>query len=565
MFTRAIQFSFTAAMLASAAAPAWAVTQVKEEYVDLETKELLPFAPGDTGGTTRAPTVSNLGRVVLGFEGISQYDVAAVRRNFIPPDTVGAVGTTQYTSFVNGGFAVFDKSNGSRLQFKSDLSFWADAGQTGANGDSRVLFDKASGRWLALAFSNDVSRIQIAVSDTADATGTWKSTVYTGFAGNGFGGAVADYPTLAIDTNAIYIGTNNFGATQAGGPSRFSGTTLSIIPRASIFGAGGPTIDGRATVETPFSFTTGGNDGGFAIQGVNSTDADTKGRVIAASLFINDVIRYDINGVNNLPTASLTPTSYIGTADYDGNGPGRQPNQVPDANPNATFSSNDRVVDTLDSRIGSSVFQVNGRIYAVYTVTPVGGDHTYIRYDVVDANTNKILDEGHIGDGVHDFYQGSVAVNAFGQVVIGYNRSGSEVGTGNITFAARIFSTGVGGQLTARGDELVLKVSLVDDYHNGSVDGQVAAGRQRFGDYSSVTLDPNDPRNFWAIGEFAREYNNAAGGHPGGTGGSRWSTWIAEINAGTAVPEPASWAMLIAGFGLVGATLRRRRMASVAA
>lgn len=28
----------------------------------------------------------------------------------------------------------------------------------------------------------------------------------------------------------------------------------------------------------------------------------------------------------------------------------------------------------------------------------------------------------------------------------------------------------------------------------------------------------------------------------------------------TAVPEPASWAMLIAGFGLVGGTLRRRRM-----
>ncbi|MBS0361220.1 MAG: PEPxxWA-CTERM sorting domain-containing protein [Proteobacteria bacterium] len=26
------------------------------------------------------------------------------------------------------------------------------------------------------------------------------------------------------------------------------------------------------------------------------------------------------------------------------------------------------------------------------------------------------------------------------------------------------------------------------------------------------------------------------------------------------VPEPASWALMIAGFGLAGATLRRRRM-----
>lgn len=39
------------------------------------------------------------------------------------------------------------------------------------------------------------------------------------------------------------------------------------------------------------------------------------------------------------------------------------------------------------------------------------------------------------------------------------------------------------------------------------------------------------------------------------------------IIGGTAggVPEPASWAMLIAGFGLVGATMRRRRMANLPA
>ena len=34
---------------------------------------------------------------------------------------------------------------------------------------------------------------------------------------------------------------------------------------------------------------------------------------------------------------------------------------------------------------------------------------------------------------------------------------------------------------------------------------------------------------------------------------------------GNTVPEPATWAMLIAGFGMVGASLRRRRMAHVAA
>jgi len=35
-------------------------------------------------------------------------------------------------------------------------------------------------------------------------------------------------------------------------------------------------------------------------------------------------------------------------------------------------------------------------------------------------------------------------------------------------------------------------------------------------------------------------------------------------NSGSVVPEPASWAMLIAGFGLVGAVARRRRAATAA-
>ena len=109
------------------------------------------------------------------------------------------------------------------------------------------------------------------------------------------------------------------------------------------------------------------------------------------------------------------------------------------------------------------------------------------------------------------------------------------------------------------GGELVFKVSDVDDYHNGSVDGQVAAGRQRWGDYSAVNVDPTDQSKFWAIGEYAREYNDAAGGHPGGTGGSRWSTWIVGVDIAGGIPEPRTWAMLLIGFGAIGGAMRSRK------
>ncbi|MBK9684751.1 MAG: hypothetical protein IPO59_16240 [Betaproteobacteria bacterium] len=43
------------------------------------------------------------------------------------------------------------------------------------------------------------------------------------------------------------------------------------------------------------------------------------------------------------------------------------------------------------------------------------------------------------------------------------------------------------------------------------------------------SLDPTDGQSFWVIGRFAREYNNEAGGHPGGSGFGRWGTWITEL------------------------------------
>ncbi len=546
-------------MIAGSAAIAGTV----EDYADFEQMELVPFTSSDLlGAGSIQPSVfgplSSKLHVALGFQGISQYDVASVARNFIPPDTMGAVGTTQYMAFANGGVAVYDKANGNRLSFTSDLTFWQGLGRAGANGDSRVMFDKGANRWIALSFANNVAQLQIAVSDTDNALGSWKSTVFTGYSGFGFG-ATADYPTLALTKNSVIIGTNDFAPATAGGANNFQGTTLTVIPLNSLFSAA-PTVAGGVQFFTACCAPTADFTRGFAIQGVNGSGAGGVDHILAVSIEGNALTRYDISGVNansSLGAVRGASTDFLGLNDYTGNGPGRQPSAL-----------NPRVIDTLDDRVGSSVYEVNGLIYSVHTVTPVDSignstDHTVVRWDVTRAVDNTVLAEGDIGDGVHDFFQGSLAVNADGRVIIAYNRSGSSASDGKISILARQFSTGADGQLIQHGGELLLKVSNSADYHNGSIDGGVAAGRQRWGDYSAVSLDPNDPNAFWVIGEYAREPNNAANGHPGGTGGTRWSTWVSEILVG-AVPEPSSWAMMIAGFGLVGAMQRRRRAALAA-
>ena len=49
-----------------------------------------------------------------------------------------------------------------------------------------------------------------------------------------------------------------------------------------------------------------------------------------------------------------------------------------------------------------------------------------------------------------------------------------------------------------------------------------------------------------------------------GTGASNDFTAVFNVGAGPAVPEPASWALMIGGFGLMGAALRRRTQVTVA-
>ena len=503
------------------------------------------------------------GAIVMSFEGISQYDVASVGRNFVPPDTIVAAGKTQLVEFVNGGFAVFDKSTGSRT-FTSDTSFWnTKAGLAGIpNGDQRVMYNADADRWIALSFGPNTKDIQIAVSQTSDALGAWRGTSFEGFAPLAAGArTLADFPTLAMDKNAVYIGTNDFAASTVGGATNLKGTTLNVIPIGDLFKAdlSAPSAAGNVQFRTAFTGALGDDyTRGFAIQGVNSSAATSTGKIIAASFNDFGLTRYDVLNAGTATAARTATGSTTIGRDYTSNDPARQPS--------AAIPANRQIIDSFGDQIGSSAWEVDGRIYSVHTVTENGDTFTSVRYTVLDAFTDAVLYEGNIGGGGFDYYQGSIAVNEFGQVVIGYNRSGLQqadldgdgFSDGNITFLARTYYTDALGRLIQKGDELTLKVSLTDDYHNGSIFGSAAAGRQRWADYSSVSLDPEDSSLFWVGGTFAREYNNTAGGHPGGTGGSRWGTYIAAIDFDLQVPEPTSWTLAFLGLALTGAMTRRR-------
>ncbi len=464
--------------------------------------------------------------VVKGFEGGSQLINCALGECFRPPDTMGAVGTTQFLETSNGSIRIYDKNSGSVQSSVNMATFWAAAGLSdGARGDQRVLFDHYTNRWIVTGLGASSNLINIAVSQTADASGAWQSTKITG-TNVGVAGAL-DYPTLALDDKGVYLGTNNFQ------PS-FAGTSLFVIPKTSLFSAT-PTLAGMTTFTTPYP---GGADNGHAIQAAlnwqgnpnNTTPVMADSRDASAQVF------YQLNGVDG-PGATQTPSAQIVGSAYTTVGVGgRQPDGT-------------RVVDVVAPRITANVVQLNGVLYSAVTVAnPNDPDHWGVRWSAVNALTGALIEQGFIGGEGYDYYEGSIAINEFGEAVIGYNRSGFQMADtnsdgladGNISFLAQAFLVDGAGGLDQYGSQMLLRVSGISDYHCSQ-----PGCRERWGDYSAVTFDPTNHHDFFAIGEYASEPES-------------WNTYIAKIAfAPSSVPEPRTYLLVLLGLVLATASMRR--------
>ena len=128
-----------------------------------------------------------------------------------------------------------------------------------------------------------------------------------------------------------------------------------------------------------------------------------------------------------------------------------------------------------------------------------------LRWFQVDAETNSILQEGIVADSQLDFYYGSIAVNKFDDVVIGFS------GSGETQFVSSYSVTGktISG-VTTFGEPLQLKSGVAAYFQDGGT------GRNRWGDYSATVIDPTDPFTFWTFQEFVSSED-------------RWSTQITQL------------------------------------
>jgi len=208
-----------------------------------------------------------------------------------PPDSMGAVGPTQYFVFVNGRMRTYSKATGladGAVNADPDVFFSSVITPVGTGvalsftSDPQVRYDRLTGRWIisiidvpcstSSCTSTPANRWLVAVSDAASSTIT-NSTVWTFFWVKTDTANFCDYPSLGVDNLALYFGCNMF--TPAGS---FVGTNAYVVKKSSVMGAG-------PMVTTAFpNVSTASADGPYAPRGVDNYDPNsTEGYFVGVS------------------------------------------------------------------------------------------------------------------------------------------------------------------------------------------------------------------------------------------------------------------------------------------
>jgi hypothetical protein len=146
---------------------------------------------------------------------------------------------------------------------------------------------------------------------------------------------------------------------------------------------------------------------------------------------------------------------------------------------------------------------------------------------------------------------GALLVGPTGANVVLFNGAGSGIDAVNLTW---IFDDAAAAPLPSAG-ALASGTFLPSNYFPGDSFPGAPAGPYGTALSAFNGLNPNGN---WSL--FAYDF---VGGDVGSISGGWSLTFTTE--GGAVIPEPGTWAMLIAGFGLVGAAFRRRRIEPLSA
>jgi len=452
---------------------------------ELGPQDIDQVVQGWTGGPEFIPAP------LISFDGPS--NLAGVS----PPDPVGDVGPNHYVAMSNLYFQIYDKAGNSLYGPAANNTLWSGFGgdcQTDNAGDPIVLYDQIADRWILTQFTSSGPTYFncVAVSQTPDPTGSYYRWAVS--TGSNF----PDYPKYGVWPDAYYISTREF----AGG-STFVGVGAYALNRAQmVAGNPNPTI-------ISFLATPAGSGGAFNVgDGLLPSDLDGTSQPPAGSpnYFVGAM---DNGATYGAPQDALTLWKFHADFTTPANSTFTLSNTIPIAAYDTipAFCSGrscvpqpgtSNKIDHLGYRqrpMHRLAYRNFGSHEALVTNQSVEASATMsgIRWwEIRSPNLSPfIYQEGTyapgVSDGIHR-WMGSIAQDSAGNMALGYSAS-----NGTSTFPSSWYT----GRLS--GDPLGTLPQGEGSFINGTGS---QTGSQRWGDYTSVNVDPIDDCTFWYVNEY---------------------------------------------------------------
>lgn len=368
--------------------------------------------------------------------------------------------------------------------------------------DPRVVYDPRADRFVVVVLnksdngtaSENVSELLMAVSDTGDPSGTWSTQVFDMEQTISVDGSLTDcwmdYPAVSVDEEAIYV-TGNWFPFDSEDVDGSCDTYLAIFDQGLYSGG----QSNRVYLDDPNDdFIQGDFDNTMQPAVIHGTPP---GGSIGTWLFlysglsstVDDGEFWLLTRVDDPLGSPSFSTNFVSWDNVDDTGTSNLPD-APQPNTSTKLETNDRRALDLSWR--------DGNLWGTTTVIAPSGenaDQATAFYGEVDVSTlgspvpgaSGYLGAEDVESGAFTYFP-SVAIDEAGNVAFAFSVSGSNTFAGSYVQTRSAQSGALSGTLVAK---------------EGTAEYiRTLGGNNRWGDYSSMVLDPADA-SAWAINKTA--------------------------------------------------------------
>ena len=431
-----------------------------------------------------------------------------------PPDPNGDVGPNHYIEAVNTAYAIYNKT-GTRLAAFTEDQLWSGVGTTPCNGNSQgdpiVLYDALADRWILSHFAfgvdgsgNPVSPFYqcIAASKSSDpvAGGWWLYALRMdpGTTGAPPVGALNDYGKFGIWNDCLYMAANEFAMPTGS----FKGTAFASFNRSDLYSGAALTwsLGFINNTSNPFTMIPSNLSGKAA----SSLPAGTPNYFVSESgIAWAFEVRKFTPGTNCGGGGSLSTATNVSQTSYNAIGT----NNVPQPN---TSNKLDNVDDRLMQKVQYRKVGTQESLWVVHNVQTAGGVVTpqWAQIDVTGGTiaTTPVQQQIYAPDSTLFRWMGSLAVDSQGNMALGYSTSnGTSPNFPSIAYSGRLASDPLN---TLPQTEVTLFAGAGSQTNNCG-----GAACNRWGDYTSMSVDPADDCTFWYTNQYYSSQPNGNSGN----------------------------------------------------